>query len=386
MPVKLNIPTILLMQSQNKIIMACAGSGKTWGICQDALSTCSRVEKVLMVSFTNKGVESLKSEYEKQNFGVVDPHIRIHSWYQFLLKDLIRPYQSHFLEGINIIRSFDFSNMYGGKDFSKKNTLPYFLNKSGDVKANKASEFAVYLNECSNGAVIKRLEEIYSRIYIDELQDLTGRDIELLELLLKSSIRIYCVGDYKQSTLKTHNGKANKKKSGKNIFGYLESLKDSHHLEIIKNNKSKRFIQDIADFANLLYSGDPITSVKASSREYMGVYQITGKDIVAYISYFQPTVLRYDKRTATSGYVALNFGISKGMTLDRGVIFPNGPLKKFLKNPTKPLSTPHKYFVGVTRSKYSLVFVVDKLIENDYFKRETMEIGDNVLNVAKFYL
>ncbi|HAR5458512.1 TPA: hypothetical protein ACH96O_002847 [Staphylococcus aureus] len=108
------------MQSKNKIIMACAGSGKTWGICQDARSTLVDNKRVLMVSYTNKGVQSLKREYEKQNFGVIDQHIKIHSWFQFLLKDLIRPYQSYFLKSINKIKSFDLSNMYGKKDFSKK--------------------------------------------------------------------------------------------------------------------------------------------------------------------------------------------------------------------------------------------------------------------------
>ncbi|WP_079707696.1 UvrD-helicase domain-containing protein [Paraliobacillus ryukyuensis] len=374
------------MQLQNKVIMACAGSGKTWGLCQDALNSSSRDKKVLMVSFTNKGVESLKREYEKQNFGVIDQHIKVHSWYQFLLKDLIKPYQSYFLGDINIIKSFDFSNMYGVRDFSKKNTLPYFLNKNGDVKANKASEFAIYLNIKSNGSVIKRLEEIYSCIYIDELQDLTGRDIDLLELLFKSSIRVYCVGDYKQSTLKTHNAKANKKRSGEYIFSYLETLKDSHNLQIVKSNESRRFIQDIADFANLIYPEEPIKSVKEASLDYMGVYQITKNDIEDYIRTFQPSVLRFDKRTSTHGYTALNFGVSKGMTMDRVVIYPNGPLKNFLKGISKTLKNPHKYFVGVTRPQYSLVFVVDKLSENEYFKNTVMKIGNKSLDVTKFHM
>ncbi|MFC6117374.1 UvrD-helicase domain-containing protein [Macrococcoides bohemicum] len=372
------------MQSKNKIIMACAGSGKTWGICQDARSTLVDNKRVLMVSYTNKGVQSLKREYEKQNFGVIDQHIKIHSWFQFLLKDLIRPYQSYFLKSINKIKSFDFSNMYGKKDFSKKNTLPYFVNGNYDVKANNASEFAVYLNEISNGSVIKRLEEIYSCIYIDELQDLTGRDIDLLELLLKSSIRIYCVGDYKQSTLKTHNAKANKRKSGEYIFEYLETLKDSHDLEIVKSNKSKRFIQDIADFANLVYPRDPITSVKTASCDHLGVYQIVKEDAENYIKYFKPTVLRFDKRTDTRGYSALNFGVSKGMTMDRVIIFPNGPLTKFLKSPSNKLSSPYKYFVGVTRSRYSLTFIVDKLIENEYFTSEFIKVGDKELRLSRF--
>lgn len=372
------------MQSKNKIIMACAGSGKTWGLCEDARNTSPDNKKVLMVSYTNKGVQSIRNEYEKQNLGVIDQHIKINSWYQFLLKDLIRPYQSYFLNNINKVKSYDFSNMYGKKDFSKKNTLRYFLNSSDDVKANRASEFAVYLNKISNGSVIKRLEEIYSCIYIDELQDLAGRDIDLLELLLKSSIRVYCVGDYKQSTLRTHNAKANKKKSGEYIFEYLETLKDSHDVEIFKSNKSKRFVQDIADFANLVYPSDPITSVNVVSYEHMGVYQIMKEDVADYIKYFKPTVLRFDKRTKTHGYSALNFGVSKGMTMDRVIIFPNGPLTKFLKDPTNKLNSPHKYFVGVTRPRYSLTFIVDKLNESDYFNNEFIEVGNKELQVSRF--
>lgn len=364
--------------------MACAGSGKTWGICQEARNTSVDNKKVLMVSYTNKGVQSLKREYEKQNLGVIDQHIKIHSWFQFLLKDLIRPYQSYFLNNINKIKSFDFSNMYGKKDFSKKYTLPYFVNGSYDVKANNASEFAVYLNEISNGSVIKRLEEVYSCIYIDELQDLTGRDIDLLELLLVSSIRVYCVGDYKQSTLKTHNAKSNKRKSGEYIFEYLETLKNSHDLEIVKSNKSKRFIQDIADFANLVYPSDPITSLKTSSCDHLGVYQIEKEDAEDYIKYYKPTVLRFDKRTDTLAYPALNFGVSKGMTMDRVIIFPNGPLTKFLKSPASKLNSPYKYFVGVTRSRYSLTFIVDKLIENEYFTSEFIKVGNKELRVSKF--
>lgn len=274
--------------------------------------------------------------------------------------------------------------MYGRRDYSRKNTIAYYLNANDDVKANNASEFAVFLNQISHGAVLNRLEEIYSYIYIDELQDLAGRDIDLLELLFLSSIRIYCVGDYKQSTLKTHNAKVNKKKSGEYIFNYLEMLEHSHNLEIEKSNSSRRFIQDIADFANLVYPGDPVTSISEAIEESMGVYQILSNDVSDYINYFHPTVLRFDKKTDTHGYTALNFGVSKGMTMDRVLIFPNGPLKMFLKERNQNLSSPYKYYVGVTRPKYSLTFVVDSLKVNDCFKEDTIDIGFRRLNVTKF--
>ncbi|AQQ55529.1 UvrD-helicase domain-containing protein [Planococcus lenghuensis] len=373
-------------QLKNKIVLACAGSGKTWGICNDALNISDSTKKTLMVSYTNKGVDSLKKEYAKQNSGVLDEHVRTYTWFQFVLRELIRPYQVFLLNKINAVNSFDFSGIYGRRNFSKINTIPYYLNSNNDVKANHASELAIYLNLMSNGAVINRLEEIYSCIYIDELQDLAGRDIDLLELLLLSSIKIYCVGDYKQSTLKTHNAKSNKKKSGGNVFNYLETLKDSHEIEVLNSNCSRRFIQDIADFSNLVYPGDPITSISEASKEYMGVFQVLKEDVKDYVNHFQPAVLRFDKRTDTLGYNALNFGVSKGLTLDRVLIFPNGPLKKFLTNPNQSLKSPEKYYVGVTRPRYSLAFVAHNLKESEYFKEYTLEIEGRKLKVNKFLI
>ena len=371
------------MQLSNNVVLACAGSGKTWGICNDAIFQRVGTKKVLMVSYTHKGVYSLNNEYTKQNYGVVDNHVKICTWFQFLLQELIKPYQSEFLKEINKIESCDFSQMYGEK-FDKKNTRKYFLNNENDVKANNASEFALYLNQLSGGAVLDRLEEVYSCIYIDELQDLVGRDIELLELLFLSSIKIYCVGDYKQSTLKTHNAKSNKDKCGVHVFDYVETLKNSHNLEIIKSNCSRRFIQDIANFVNMICPSDPVISIVEADEKAMGVYQILKKDVPDYISNFKPDILRYDKRSSTMDYPALNFGVCKGMTMKRVLIFPNKPLKAFLLNPSKKMDSPEKYYVGSTRAMYSLAFVLDKLKPNDYFENDIIELANGEISVLKY--
>ena len=69
----------------------------------------------------------------------------------------------------------------------------------------------------------------------------------------------------------------------------------------------------------------------------MGVFQILEDDVHEYIHFFKPYILKYDKNTFTLNYPSLNFGVSKGMTMDRVLIFPNGPLNKFLLNPSKGL-------------------------------------------------
>jgi DNA helicase-2/ATP-dependent DNA helicase PcrA len=56
----------------------------------------------------------------------------------------------------------------------------------------------------------------------------------------------------------------------------------------------------------------------------------------------------------------MNFGAVKGMTFDRTLIFPHGPLKKYLvsgdlKDAGKELA---KLYVAVTRARQSTAFVV----------------------------
>lgn len=151
------------------------------------------------------------------------------------------------------------------------------------------------------------------------------------------------------------------------VFSYLETCRDSHRINIVKNNTSKRFVSDIADFANLVYPNEPIIGALETEEQAIGVFQILQTDVDAYIRQLKPNILKYDVKTPTLGYPSLNFGVSKGMTLERVLIFPNKPLSSFLLDPSKGLKAPDKYYVGVTRARYSLAFVVEKLKPNQYF-------------------
>ena len=54
------------------------------------------------------------------------------------------------------------------------------------------------------GALIRRLEGIYDEILIDEVQDLSAYDWDILDALLISSIEIWMVGDIRQAVLATN--------------------------------------------------------------------------------------------------------------------------------------------------------------------------------------
>lgn len=374
------------MQLNNKVIVAAAGAGKTWGICQEVIKEAKNTKKkILITTYTNKGVESIETEYKKQNFGVIDENVVILTWFQFLLYELVKPYQRSITNEYNAIKSIDFNHQYGFINYVKRGTKKHYITSNNDILSNTVSEFAIDNNVKTHGKVIARLEEIYSRIYIDEIQDLVGEDLELLKLLFDSKIYVECVGDYKQATYTTHNSKKNKKQSGQNIIDYFRELEKENIIELHCNKKTRRFGKEICNFSNSIFADlkDTIESDVYYEQENMGVYLIERKDVGIYYNTYKPTVLKYDVKTRDIPFSSLNFGQCKGMTFDRVLIYPNGAYTKFLKN-NQVLKSPCKYYVSATRAKYSIAFVVDKVYESDNFKYTNITVGDDEIRVSKY--
>ena len=347
--------------SDNVVKISAAGSGKTWDICCEALELANKGQASLITTYTNRGLESVKDQIRKQNRGVLHSGITIRTWESFLFNEMIKPYQNYVTNEINKIDAIDFNGIYGVTNFQKRGSVQRYLTSDNNVIYNQLAEFAYVLNEKSKEKVIHRLEKIYTHIFIDEIQDLTGYDINLIELLMDSSIGVTCCGDNKQATYSTHNTKKNKNKSGTNIWFFFNAYKKKGQLIFEKKLQSRRFNQQICDFANKIApAGDLIETVMNEETEHDGVFLISQVDISSYQETFHAQALRYDVRSKDYGLFTINFGKCKGETFERVLIICNGPLKKFLLKQVK-LDSPEKYYVAVTRPKYSLAIILDRL-------------------------
>jgi len=364
--------------------MSAAGSGKTWGICNEALSVVSDQSKhVLIMTYTNKGVDTVNIEIEKQNGGMQSYRIVVRSWFQFLMTEMLKPYQSFIIE-INKLKSFDFSDRYDQVNYRKKgDPLRYLSSCRSYVKKDNASELAVYLNKISNGIVVRRLEDIYSHIYIDEFQDMAGYDVDIVKLLFNSSVSITCVGDNKQATYATHSTRKNKKTTGKNLWNFCAEVQKKGLAVINESMQSRRFNNDICTFANSIYpNAQNATTCMTETTGHDGVFIIERANVLSYYAYFKPNVLKYDKRIDTCNLHALNFGVCKGMTFERVLIFTNGPLSGFLSG--KKLKSPEKYYVAVTRPRFSLTLVVDKFPKVAPFEPTQINLGNSIIPALKY--
>lgn len=368
---------------KNVVRMASAGSGKTYTICREAeeklvsmRESGNKYGKILMLSYANRAVYSIEAELKKHNNGVIPNGIVVMTWYSFLLKEMIKPYQTEIFN-INEVKGLNFNAHKTNK--RRKGSRERYITFNKNINSEQAAELVELLNDKSNGAVIRRIESIYLYIFIDEFQDLCAYDFEIVEALMKSNVTVTAVGDGKQAIFRTNFSRKNKGKGGANLFEYFRELNKNGIAEFETQNISRRFNYQICNFANRIAPNQLLmgTCMKTST-EHDGVYLIQHCDVEAYYQYFVPVVLKYDKKTSTDSYNSFNFGECKGETYDRVLIYPNGPLKNFLLN-GKNIASPMKYYIAVTRPRYSIAFVMDNMPEKlDGFEKLSLHLKNNI--------
>ncbi len=342
------------MQLKNKVIIAAAGSGKTTYLVQETIRR--NTSRVLIVTFTNKNKEEIIKKFI-QIHGYLPANVNVKTWYSFLLSDWVRPYQNS-VYSEKRIESIFFRDRPASYYVRKTNIRGYYLNERSEIDKDRLSDFAIQCFEKSNGKVIKRLEEIYDCVFIDEVQDMSGYDLDIFHIFFCSRINMVLVGDIRQATYSTTNSSKNKKYRGINIIDYFreQEKRKRCHIDYIYINH--RCNQAICDFSDNLFANLPSTkSMNTKITDHDGLFIINPEEVSDYIEKYNPQVLRYDSRTKIVR--AINFGESKGLTFDRVLIKPTKKMEHYLKTGEMFLDdiTLAKFYVAVTRARYSVGFI-----------------------------
>lgn len=338
----------------NRAVLAAAGSRKTEEVIEAALAIDQG--RVLITTYTNENRRQIISRIE-QKVGHLPDNIDVLGWFSFLIRECAKPYQRALTEEPLVIQGLNFKGRRSR--FAKKSDVHrFFLDRSHDLYRDGVSDFVCVLNEATDGAVVQRLQRIYSHIFIDEVQDLVGYDLDFLDLLFAAHVGVTLVGDPRQHTLSTNVGPRNKKYRGAGLSDWLAQRVDVCAVE--PRTESYRCNQAICNFADAIYPDMPATiSVGVQPTGHDGVFTIHPHEVAEYIAEYEPIVLRNSKVANTLGLPALNIGVAKGSTYDRVLIFPTGPMRTYLqtRDPTA-LKAPERLYVAVTRARFSVAFVV----------------------------
>ena len=354
----------------NKLIVAAAGSGKTTHLVNEALKNSDA--KVLITTFT----EANKNEIRKKFFelkGCIPNNITIQTWFSFLIQHGVKPYQSVIYDGK--VKGLLLVNQKSGLRFYNRAQKPvyfgendprnYYFSKSDLIYSDKLAKYVVKANELSNGLVIKRIGKIYSHIFIDEVQDMAGYDLEIIKLLFGLNANVLLVGDPRQVTYHTHYENKFRQYANGDIVEFIKTECADFLVEIDDTtlNKTYRNNKCICCFANSIYPNfKPCEYEEQDLTGHDGVFFVSMADVDGYLEKYNPMQLRESReKVVNQNYPVITFGDSKGLTFDRVLIYPTKPMIRWIFDHKKELknSSRSKFYVAVTRAKYSVAIVYD---------------------------
>lgn len=344
------------MRLPNRIILASAGSGKTTAIVREACSDPTRSAALITYTINGSG-ELSRSAYD--HFSAIPPKITISTWYAFLLRHFVRPYQNYLYEPR--IARINFLRGQSARYVKATDVRHHYFSRDGIIYLDKVSKFACEVIKRTDSLPIRRFEQIFDRLYVDESQDLAGFDLNLIELLLQSSTQVVLVGDHRQATYTTNDSRKNKRFARASIVDKFQEWEKRSLCKLEYETHSHRCIQPICDFADQFYPTFPKTkSLNNKTTGHDGVFAIESAFVPAYFERFTPQPLRYNRMHKDIPGLPINFGNAKGMTFDRTLIYPHGPLLKYLQtgNIADAGSEIPKLYVAVTRARQSVGFVV----------------------------
>jgi len=359
-------------------MIAAAGAGKTTYLVQEALKI--KDKKILITTFTDENIREIKKKIIELN-GFIPKNIIIRGWFSFLLQDCLRPYQcvlnselynknvgfNYWTEGQSGLKYVVKGRpiYWGEKDFFK-----YYFDSKLAIYSDKLSKFVIRIHEKNSNLIFERLSRIYQNIFIDEVQDLAGYDLDIIKYLYLSIENIITVGDPRQTTYSTHHSQKYEKYSKGKIkdffLDHLDNICEIDEKTLCRSHRNEAIICDLS--SKLFTTFAPSQSCECCDDnhiEHLGAFYIPESKQQKYLEHYQPTQLRWDARCkkVNRQFNAMNIGSSKGLTLDRVILYPTKQMIEWLKDETKTFEqqTQSKFYVGLTRARYSLgILIADK--------------------------
>jgi DNA helicase II / ATP-dependent DNA helicase PcrA len=362
----------------NKVVIAAAGSGKTTFLVREALAIKS--EWVLITTYTESNEGEIRQKFYDLN-GHVPSNVVIMTWFSLLISQCVKPFQAPLIsfqvKGMELVATASGIKYRANKGHpvfwtEDQNFNRHFFNQRDEVYSDKLSKLALRCDEKSDGAVFDRLSRVFPHIFVDEVQDLAGRDLDILVELFKSDSRVLLVGDPRQVTYLTHLERRLKKYRDGRIVEFLtEECPRKLQWEVDETSlrKSHRNSAKICEVASKLFPAmkpsEPCDceSCRVAPKVEPGLFVVNPSHMDAFLSKYCATQLRYsaDVSGVKSAYPAMNFGVSKGLGFDHVLIFPTKDMLAWFQNVDVTLasSSRAKLYVAITRARHSVAVVTN---------------------------
>ena len=361
----------------NQLFIAAAGAGKTTFLVRESLKVLDK--KILITTFTEANANGIREKFIVEK-GFLPSNITIMTWFSFLLQHCVRPYQGCYKEFSEIEIGFMLVSEKSGYRYKGSNSLVYwgednpkkfYLSSDNKIFSDKISKFVCEAIKRSENEVINRLRLIYDYIFIDEIQDMVGYDLDIIKIFMTYFERVILVGDPRQCTYSTCNTTKYKKYSEGRIEDFIRKeigKKIKCDIDNTTLGFSHRNFGNQCIISSLLFPDYPCIKPCSCCRNVpdhvrlQGLYTVRKEKIDSYLSLTHAMQLRWNNTIEISPlFPAMNMGESKGLTFNHVLIYPTKQMMAWLIDHSKILSfeARAKFYVALTRSRFSLGIVCD---------------------------
>ena len=231
-----------------KVILAVAGSGKTYHICH----SIDIAKRTLILAFTNENIHNIRNELFDA-YGEVPNTVTVMTFDSFVYRYIILPFEptiaDHFKvpffysKGITTIapppqRIKQKDRYIINPMYIKQDKIGHYMTKQNRYYCDTLSELSVKIKNGKESLIKRaasRINLFYNLLLIDEFQDFREYDYELITTLSKYLRKVILVGDFYQHSV---SGTNNSGKPFKNQKG------DVSYSDFVDQLKKQKFIVD----------------------------------------------------------------------------------------------------------------------------------------------
>lgn len=354
-----------------KLVMAVAGSGKTYLIC----NSIDPEKRNLILAFTHENIKNIHCELLKR-FGAIPENTIVSTFHGFLFGDCIQPYH-RMICGLYGAQPFSCEGVMFLPPPKPMNGTKYNITYVKDIRLKHYIPRKKYycslmakliLKNCGTllPAVLNRTNKFYDAIYIDEYQDYRNEEYELLSAIIQGfGGDVFLVGDYYQHSVSGDNNTGKPFGTAQKPKTYQEYKKMIHGLGVDIDEttlcKSRRCSKPVCDFVKSKMNIQ-IESFDDHDGEVIPISNAAEAEQVLSDESICKLLLRDSRKYL---FTCFNWSYSKGDTYEKTCVILTGDTSNlmedsFLYSRIAP-TTRNKLYVALTRSRTS-VYVMPKAV------------------------
>lgn len=344
-----------------KLVMAVAGSGKTYLIC----NSVDPEKRNLILAFTHENIKNIHHEL-LERFGTIPENTIVSTFHGFLFRDCVLPYH-RLICALYEERPFRCEGvmflppprpMIGAKYnylYVKDSKLRHYIPQK-KYYCSLMAKLIVKSNGILIQNVLNRINKFYDAVFIDEYQDYRNEEYEFLSTIIQGfGGDILLVGDYYQHSVSGDNNTGKPFGTAKNPKTYLEYKKLIGRLGVTIDesglHQSRRCSKPVCNFVKFKM-GIEIDPYDDHIGEVIAVSDETEAERILCDDSICKLLLRGSSKYL---FACFNWSYSKGDTYEKTCVILTEDTSNLIEDSFRydciaPI-TRNKLYVALTRSR-----------------------------------